>query len=42
MVVANYEKREQAKELRATGMTLQAIADKLEVDKGTVSRWLKK
>ena len=40
--VANYEKREQAKEMRATGMTLQAIADKLEVGKGTISKWLKK
>ena len=34
--------REQAKEFRATGMTLQAIADRLEVAKGTISKWLKK
>ena len=40
--VANWDKREQAKEFRATGMTLQAIADRLEVAKGTISKWLKK
>ena len=39
---ANEDKREQAKEMRATGMTLQAIADRLEVGKGTISKWLKK
>ena len=39
--VANWDKREQAKEFRATGMTLQAIADRLEVAKGTISKWLK-
>ena len=42
MVLLTGTKREQAKEFRATGMTLQAIADRLEVAKGTISKWLKK
>jgi hypothetical protein len=39
--VCNREKREKARELRATGMTLRAIATELAVGETTVWSWLK-
>ena len=42
MVLLTGTKKSKPKEFRATGMTLQAIADRLEVAKGTISKWLKK
>lgn len=39
--VANWNKREQAKEMRATGMTQRAIAEALGVSVGSVNSWLK-
>lgn len=38
---ASKEKRAKAHELRTKGMTQQAIADGLGVNKSTVCRWLK-